>query len=1033
MNFYNEDEKKDGVVAPGAFKKTSSFGKAPLFSRTAGGLMDRLKNLSRKDMAFVGIGLSVLVMAPVAEYMMSKPSSDNLLTPGFGSREGGVPTGLYEPGINALSQGSPDGSGEVITPLSSRDPASLILGSQPAAPAMPPPAPPTTSFRDSMKDVGRAAFSEASKAAPSPTPVPRMQSALRGMSSFFGGGDSTRTSGTLGGGKIIDDAKSASNKAAKRSMVGPVAMPGYKGVASNTPNSSSKGAFEKLRSAADKSAGNFTGGSAISSLDKAAADAPTVGAGGGGMGYGGDSEKTGKTSPYNNKYEHSRSGESLAEMAAKQRMQKALDWEFYKQYEIPKQLINAILTGITGPLTKFVDGTFTHILGMDPPPASKCWVPMGKQTGTLADDWKMAREKCKGSANPKCVLEWVCTIDGGPTQVSYQAGKESASAYEKNCMCNDYAGKTGTNPNPGNPDPKPDPKPDNPANPDTPVATAPEAENFDLAIKEIIRLTLEAQAAPEKAEKNMVGIVGNFKILEQQVNGPFMKVVGEKMNAADSVHKEYSRKVYAAQQEFNGLTGQYEKFAAAIAKLKADIAKNDVKPAAEAKPCEVKPCPEAAKLPAETIAKVNGYIAEWEAVLGGEASYLQAKGLVAAQLEWVPWYTGQLGLVSNGIDAMKGRQSEVSGVLSKVDSMDLAKKYKILTSKEAGAPAGVATEGSAKLAQAGDIRDAVGSAGAESSSGSQLLTEAGIRGAGWDPLWKNEISVKDATDNEKRDWSNMHGAAPATKGSIQPDNMVSNKMRSQSIVDSISSERMPGLVAISTKLEFTKTEMARIKGLILNSGASGSYFGGGAVVAARPQTSSDSAIMAAQTIVNDARRDYSARKLAYEGLSAEKQKEMAVSQQSLQAAEEVVEAKKAAYDKLVAPGSTATREARAKAARELTEASDQYQKFQMSYDATADMAKKRMTPTQQAALSNYQTIMACDAAVTGFRPNPSGECSKSRATRVATLFNSADINYRNIMEENAASKTALSNIVNERITACRWAATCLKSLPAGCR
>ena len=128
MNLYNnEDEKKDGVpvLAKGGapFKKTSIFGRTPMISRAAGGIMDRIKNLSRRDLAFVGLGLSVLITAPVAEYLMSQPAADNKLTGGFGDRGKEGSSGLYEPGINALSQGSADGSGEVITPLSSRDPA----------------------------------------------------------------------------------------------------------------------------------------------------------------------------------------------------------------------------------------------------------------------------------------------------------------------------------------------------------------------------------------------------------------------------------------------------------------------------------------------------------------------------------------------------------------------------------------------------------------------------------------------------------------------------------------------------------------------------------------------------------------------------------------------------------------------------------------------------------------------------------------------------------------------------------------------
>lgn len=369
MNLYNnEDEKKGGApVMPtgGApFKKTSLFGKSPMISRAAGGMMDRLKNLSRKDMAFVGMGLSVLVTAPVAEYMMSKPSADGLLAPGFGSREGSAISSLYEPGINALSQGSADGSGEVITPLSARDPASLILGSQPAqAPVMAPP--PDMSMRDAMKDSGRAAFSAAAKSAGAPTMIPRMQAAMRGLS-FISGDGGSRTAGGLSGKAIIDDAQSASAKAAKRSMVGPVAMPGYKGVASNTPNSGNKSALEKLRSQADKSAGNFTGGGAMGALDRAAADAVFAGRGDGGAGAGGEGEKGKSPSNSTNKNSHSGSYDcrTLECKAAEQRQQKALDWEFFVQYDIKKQIVQAALTGLTGSLTKAIGGFADNLLGV---------------------------------------------------------------------------------------------------------------------------------------------------------------------------------------------------------------------------------------------------------------------------------------------------------------------------------------------------------------------------------------------------------------------------------------------------------------------------------------------------------------------------------------------------------------------------------------------------------------------------------------------------------------------------------------------
>ena len=369
MNLYNgnEDEKKDAAPmlgrASSPFKRNSTFGRTPMLSRAAGGILERLKNLSRKDMAFVGVGLSVLVMAPVAEYMMSKPSTDNMLASGFGSRNGSTAGGgLYEPGINALSQGSADGNGEVITPLSSRDPASLILGAQTAQPMVASAPPPDTSMRDAVRDSGRAAFSEAVKSAGAPTPIPRMSAAMR--SSMFGSSGETRTAGSLSGKAIIDDAKSASSKAAKRSMVGPVAPAGYKGVSNNTPNSASKNALDKLRAQGDKAASNFSDASASRGLDNAAAQAINADANGG---SGAGSSGVGSKNPSNstNKNSHSNQGEckTLACEAEKKRQEKALEWEFFKKYEIPKQIINAVVSGFTSSLTKFVTGITDKLTG----------------------------------------------------------------------------------------------------------------------------------------------------------------------------------------------------------------------------------------------------------------------------------------------------------------------------------------------------------------------------------------------------------------------------------------------------------------------------------------------------------------------------------------------------------------------------------------------------------------------------------------------------------------------------------------------
>lgn len=483
MNFYNEDEKKAGIpVIPGAaspFRKTSAFGKAPMFSRAAGSFVDRLKNLSRRDMAFVAIGLSVLVMAPVAEYMISQPSQDNLLKGNdFTTPRGEV--GLFEPGINGLSQGSADGSGEVITPLTSRDPASLILGSQPAQPVLPPAvtAPPSSSWRDAVTDSGRAAFSAATKSVGAPTVIPRMASSMRGFTSF-GGDGSSRTSGSLSGGKIIDDAKSASSKAAKRSMIGPVAMAGYKGVATGNPNSASKGAFEKLRGQADKSASNFSGGSAMNSLDKAAADAVQLGAGTGGAGGLGDGEKTKGANNYDNKYKHERGGESLAEMAAKERQKKALEWEFFKKYEIKKTIVKAVVDAFATTLGKFLTGKMEDALGIagSGPPAYVCLTRQDPDKDCFTKD------------GPNVIATGVPTTDS-KTVEGWMGGNSPCPC--KGMRKSDYDKLTiGAGGDPANPGGNPAAGP-NANGVDNPQLVHVQTEDFDAALRDIMMKVKEA-------------------------------------------------------------------------------------------------------------------------------------------------------------------------------------------------------------------------------------------------------------------------------------------------------------------------------------------------------------------------------------------------------------------------------------------------------------------------------------------------------------------------------------------------------------
>ena len=88
MNMFNKDDgkKKEKTMpfSPASFKKSGSFGKA------TSTFMERIKKLSNKDLAFVLMGVTALITAPVAQYFLSAPPQDNLLTPGFSTREGEI-------------------------------------------------------------------------------------------------------------------------------------------------------------------------------------------------------------------------------------------------------------------------------------------------------------------------------------------------------------------------------------------------------------------------------------------------------------------------------------------------------------------------------------------------------------------------------------------------------------------------------------------------------------------------------------------------------------------------------------------------------------------------------------------------------------------------------------------------------------------------------------------------------------------------------------------------------------------------------
>jgi hypothetical protein len=267
----------------------------------------------------------------------------------------------------------------------------LILGPKKEEPSQLPPLPQTETKRDSVADIAKKSFSEATKSSPAPFIPPRMSATLRGASSFFSGGEGSRTFSTLSSGRIIKEAKSASTQTQKKSLIGAQSIPGYKGVASES-NSVNKGAFEKLRTAADKAAGYFSGADAKESLEKAASSSlnPSASEGFGALRDGGRN-----TNPSGSSLRGSFSfspgdpcrGSIEAQLAC-ENARKANEFKNWLKYDLPKSIIqsavdNIINKGIFGPIGEKVANTTKSMLNPQPPsppPAQKyCWITATKK------------------------------------------------------------------------------------------------------------------------------------------------------------------------------------------------------------------------------------------------------------------------------------------------------------------------------------------------------------------------------------------------------------------------------------------------------------------------------------------------------------------------------------------------------------------------------------------------------------------------------------------------------------------------------
>lgn len=330
-----KEDKKGGAALP-TLKDTTQTLRKPVFkirdmsTRT---VVDRFKQFRKKDLAFIMAGLGVLFAAPMAEHYLMSPSHgpSDVFKEGWGFHPGvgglGAGGSPFDTGGTGFSPGSPTGeSGDIITPANFRDPASLILG--PEAEAQPPAttsnAPATdnsnsgsgSGWKNALAEAGSGAAQSALGSAGLPTPALTLsKNMLNGLTGLGGG---THASYSL---PKISAANVPNRGNVNNSLAAVKPAPGFAGVRSLTGGSG--GSPESLKEAGAAAASNFTAANGAKGLQNAAAvKMPTAnpsafGGPGANKNTGLDSAKTGKNI-----------GESLAFMAAKQNMQKAIDLQW---------------------------------------------------------------------------------------------------------------------------------------------------------------------------------------------------------------------------------------------------------------------------------------------------------------------------------------------------------------------------------------------------------------------------------------------------------------------------------------------------------------------------------------------------------------------------------------------------------------------------------------------------------------------------------------------------------------------------------
>jgi hypothetical protein len=356
--------------------------RAPGFAGS-GTIISRVKNLKTKDLAFITAGLAVLVMAPLAEYMISSPDDQSgVLREGFDQKGGLFPDGSspYENGVAGIAPGGLMGQdSDVITPLNVRDPSSLIMSpggkrTPPAAPTASPALPkkPKSGWKDAIAAAKRGATKAVKKAGGLPRPNAKLKGALKDWRSTVsgasrGGGPTARLTAPSSKGLF-------SGPRVANSLTRAQGLPGLNGGRRSTTGGGSR---------PDLYGGGRYGGAGTSGTGVAANTFGPGGVNGNGFGPGSGgpgSQKSGK-GPGASSTKDSRSlGESLAFLRAKKEMDKAIDlkWKKKEYNELGRKKM------LEKTAVQTAQQAFMKVLEklLEKPEAAKAGSPSGSPSGT---------------------------------------------------------------------------------------------------------------------------------------------------------------------------------------------------------------------------------------------------------------------------------------------------------------------------------------------------------------------------------------------------------------------------------------------------------------------------------------------------------------------------------------------------------------------------------------------------------------------------------------------------------------------------